>query len=127
MKEFSNWTPIKQTTHAKSQLPLYATREVWWAILGLNIGSEQDGQGDNYKRPVLVLRGLSKEVCIVVPLTTSTKRDKFYIDAGMVGGKAAAAIISQIRLVDTRRLVEKVQTLPVDAFERIRNATKDLL
>lgn len=126
-KDFDPWNTLKKDVHSRSFTPLYNTREVWWANLGLNVGFEQDGTGGNYKRPVLVIRGLSPNVCIIVPLTTSSKRDRFYIDAGEVDGKAAAAIISQIRLVDTRRLVEKIGTLDRIHFETIRKAARDLL
>lgn len=106
---------------------LYHTREVWWVHLGLNVGFEQDGMGEYYKRPVLILRGLSRNVCIIIPLTTSEKRNMFYVDAGVVAGKSAAAIISQIRLIDTKRLVEKIATMPVKEFEVIRKSVRDLL
>ena len=70
---------------------------------------------------------MKKEVHIRIPLTTSSKRDRFYVDAGVVNGKPAAAIISQIRLVDTRRLVEKIGMLNRVHFEAIRKSVKDLL
>ena len=126
-KPFDEWNEDKKRVHARETTPLYHTREIWWANLGLNVGYEQDGTGEHYKRPVLVLRGLSRHVCIIVPLTTSTKRDRFYIDIGIVAGKSATAIISQIRLVDTRRLVEKIATLDHTHFEAIRKAARALL
>jgi mRNA-degrading endonuclease toxin of MazEF toxin-antitoxin module len=54
-----------------------------------------------------------------VPLTTSKKRDRFYITVGVVEGKSAAAIVSQIRLFDTRRLINKVGTLERALFDPI--------
>ena len=126
-KDFDGWNGVKKDVHIRSNVPLYKTREIWWANLGLNVGYEQDGTGTHYKRPVLVLRGLSPHVCIVLPLTASSKRDRFYIDIGDVAGKQAAAIISQIRLVDTRRLVEKISTLDRAHFDLIRKAARDLL
>ena len=126
-KDFDSWNFEKKEIHLRTRVPRYHTREIWWAKLGLNVGFEQDGTGANFKRPVLVLRGLSREVCIIVPLTTSAKRDRFYIDAGLVSGKSAAAIISQIRLIDTRRLVEKIMTLDKAHFAIIQKSAKDLL
>jgi mRNA-degrading endonuclease toxin of MazEF toxin-antitoxin module len=70
---------------------------------------------------------LSPHVCLVVSLTTSKKRDRFYISAGVVEGKRAAAIVSQIRLIDTRRLINKVGTLERDIFGPIRKAARKLL
>ena len=126
-KDFDGWNGVKKDVHIRSNVPLYKTREIWWANLGLNVGYEQDGTGTNYKRPALVLRGLSRNVCVILPLTTSPKRDRFYIDAGIVEKKPAAAIISQIRLIDTRRLVEKIATLDRAHFDLIRKAARDLL
>ena len=126
-KDFDRWNNDKKEVDANARMPLYATREIWWAKLGLNVGFEQDGTGGEFDRPVLILRGLSRHVCFIVPLTTSKKRDRFYIDGGEVDGKSAAAIISQLRLIDTRRLVEKVATLNKSTFETIRKAARDLL
>ena len=126
-KEFDLWTDLKKHVHARVHTPLYHDREIWWANLGLNVGFEQDGTGSEFDRPVLVIRGLSAHVCFVVPLTTSKKRDRFYIDAGIIDGKPAAAIVSQLRLIDTRRLIEKVGTLEKAIFEPIRQAARDLL
>ncbi|PID34747.1 MAG: hypothetical protein CR971_01625 [candidate division SR1 bacterium] len=33
-------------------------REIWYVSLGNNIGYEEDGKGNDYKRPVLVLKKL---------------------------------------------------------------------
>lgn len=126
-KDFDTWNETKKGVDASPRNLLYATREVWWAHIGLNVGFEQDGTGDGFARPVLVLRGISRDVCFIIPLTTSKKRDKFYIDAGSVDGKPAAAIISQLRLIDTRRLIEKVGMLDKDRFTVIRKAARDLL
>ena len=126
-KDFDTWNGFKKDVHARFQTPLYGTREIWWANLGLNVGFEQDGTGSDFDRPVLILRGLSHQVSFIVPLTTSKKRDRFYIDAGLVDEKPAAAIISQLRLIDTRRLVEKIGMLEKATFEVIRKAARDLL
>jgi hypothetical protein len=41
--------------------------------------------------------------------------------------KNATAIISQIRLIDTRRLDQHITTIDKETFERIRKAVKDIL
>jgi len=73
------------------------------------------------------LKGFSKNVCIVVPLTTSTKDNPYHFSLGDVDGRSAFAIISQIRLIDTKRLINKVSTLEMSIFEKIRKAVKDIL
>jgi mRNA-degrading endonuclease toxin of MazEF toxin-antitoxin module len=75
----------------------------------------------------VVVRGFSKAVCLVVPLTTSTKINKYHIALGEVDGKLASAIISQVRLVDTKRFIDKIGMLDKERFEAMKNAVKDLL
>ncbi|MEK7060191.1 MAG: hypothetical protein AAB970_01050, partial [Patescibacteria group bacterium] len=42
----------------------------------------------------------SRHVCLVVPLTTSPKKNPYHISVGIVEGEEAFAIISQVRLID---------------------------
>ncbi len=126
-KDFDLWNTIKRRLHENEAQKLYHTREIWWCSLGTNIGFEQDGEGAEYQRPVLILKGLSKNTCLVIPLTTSSLKHPMRIPIGVVGKKDAAAIISQMRVVDTRRLIDKVEVLDKNIFETIRKAVKDML
>lgn len=127
-KEFDQWNELKKQTEAQGDyLPLYHERQVRWCHLGVNVGFEQDGTGEGYSRPVLILKGFSRRVCLVVPLTTSHKKSPYHVPVGMVDGREAFAIISQIRLVDTKRLYLLVGTLDKKLFECVRKAIKDML
>lgn len=127
-KDFDAWNIIKKKVNADdAYLPLYHTRQVRWCRLGANVGFEQDGSGEGFSRPVLLLTGLSKNTCLVVPLTTSRKRHKMRISLGKIAGKSAAAMISQIRVIDTRRLDQHIATVNKGVFEEIRKAVKGLL
>lgn len=126
-KDFDKWNKNKKLIHKEGIDKLYHSREVWWCSLGTNVGFEQDGTGEDGQRPVLILKGFSKHVCIIVPLTSSTKKNPYHRSAGIVDGRNAFAIISQVRLVDTKRLVNKVGVVEVDLFDKIRKAIKDLL
>jgi len=125
-KDFDTWNGFKKDIN-KTEGKLYKQRDIWWCSLGVNVGFEQDGTGKEYERPVVVLRGFNKAVCLVVPLTTSTKENKYHVALGKVDNKPAAAIISQVRLVDTRRFVDKIGMLNKEKFEELKNAVKGLL
>jgi len=45
---------------------------------------------------------------------------------GKVQGKEATALLSQIRVIDTRRLIEKIGFLERSAFTNIRKAVRIL-
>ena len=124
-KDFDKWNKEKKQTHGE-QPRLYTVREIWWCRLGVNIGSEQDGRGDNFLRPVVILRGFGPDACLVVPLTTSGHEHPVRIPIGSVDGREARANISQIRVIDTRRLSEKVGFLDKEAFVRLRKAAREL-
>lgn len=126
-KDFDNWTREKRRIHHDETDKLYHEREVWWCALGINIGYEQDGTGTDYQRPVLILKGLSASTCYIAPLTTSAKQHRYRIPVGTVDGREAKALISQIRLIDTKRLVNKVGYIEPAVFAAIRKAAKELL
>lgn len=125
-KDFDGWNKVKKQTHAEFPR-FYTVREVWWCRLGVNIGSEQDGRGDNFLRPAIILRGFGSDACLVAPLTTSDREYPLRVSVGMVDGRSARANLSQLRVVDTRRLVEKICFLDKEIFTRIRKTARGLL
>ena len=85
-KDFDKWNIHKTDINNKNKNKLYHKRQIWWCSLGMNVGFEQDGTGEEYDRPVLILRGFSKQVCWIVPLTTSRKVNPFHISVGNIDG-----------------------------------------
>lgn len=124
-KYFNKWNEVKKQTHDERPR-LYTVREVWWCRLGVNIGTEQDGKGELFLRPAVILRGFGPDACLVVPLTTSPREHALRVSVGVIEGEQARANLSQIRVVDTRRLVEKVGFLETEAFSKLRKAARDL-
>lgn len=126
LDHFDTWNTQKKILDTDTN-KLYHARDIWWCSLGLNIGFEQDGTGKGFQRPVLILKGFSKQVCLAIPLTTSQKKNKYHMRLGIVDDKESFAIISQLRLIDTRRLINKIGVLDREVFETIRKAAKELL
>ena len=126
-KDFNGWNQAKKTIHDAGEYKLYHTREIWWCSLGVNIGFEQDGSNEEHRRPVLILKGLSKQTCFVIPLTTATQEHPLRPSIGLVEGKAARALLSQMRTIDNKRLVRKIGYLDKDIFAQIQKAAKGLL
>ncbi len=126
-KDFDNWNSQKKHISESCITKFYRAREIWWCSLGLNVGFEQDGKGVEYERPILVLRAFNRYVCLVVPLTTSQKKNPYHVSAGIVNSKPSFAIISQLRLVDTKRFINRIEVLNEEIFQEIKNAVKGLL
>lgn len=126
-KNFDSWNERKKIIHATNANRTYKEREIWWCFLGVNIGFEQDGSESDSDRPVLIIKGLSRETCLVIPLTTSGSEHPLRLAIGKVDGKAARAMLSQMRVIDTKRLANKIDILDPTVFEPVRKAAKDLL
>lgn len=125
-KDFDGWNEVKKRTNVEEPR-LYTVREIWWCRFGVNIGTEQDGRGGNFLRPAVILRGFGADACLVVPLTTSARKHLLRVPVGLVEGREARANLSQMRIVDTRRLVEKVGFLRKEIFTSMKKAAKGLL
>ena len=119
-KDFDTWNFKKKDIDENRKTKFYHPRDIWWCNLGLNIGYEQDGKDTDFERPVLVLKSFGKNICLVVPLTTSEKKHVYRVSIGVIGGKHATVILSQIRVVDTKRFVEKIGVLNKEIFIEIQ-------
>ena len=125
-KDFDGWNACKKSTDVQEPR-LYTVRELWWCRLGVNIGTEQDGKGEFYARPCIILRGFGPDACLVVPLTTSAREHALRVPVGFVDGEEARANLSQLRVIDTRRLERKIGFLDRAIFAELKKATKAVL
>lgn len=122
---FDKWNEQKKKANAE-QARFYTVREIWWCRLGKNIGTEQDGSGDTFARPCLILRSFGPEACLVVPLTTSGREHPLRPSIGIVENKQARANLSQIRVIDTRRFTTKIGFLSENIFDELRKTVRSL-
>jgi len=74
-----------------------------------------------------VIKGFNKKVCLIVPLTTKLKENKFHYDIGSIAGKRACAILSQIRLVDTKRFINKISFVNNKRLFKLKRAIWKLI
>lgn len=118
-KDFDSWNKKKKTLNNRGSF-FYHEREVWWCSLGINIGFEQDGKGEDFSRPVLVIKGFSRNVLLCIPLTTKLKEGKYYHEISLKDNIGRKVILSQIRLIDSKRLEEKICTIDEMQFDAIK-------
>ncbi|MYE38514.1 MAG: type II toxin-antitoxin system PemK/MazF family toxin [Candidatus Spechtbacteria bacterium SB0662_bin_43] len=71
--DFSVWHRQKKTLQSRRSV-IFKEREIWWCSVGINVGYEVDGKGQDFARPVLVLKKVSNENFIGLPIT-SVKKD----------------------------------------------------
>ena len=126
-KDFEGWNNKKRRIHEANKAPFFHEREVWWCSLGINVGSEQDGTGTNYDRPVVIIRGFNKDLFFGVALTGKKKHGAYYFPIGEIENRQATAVLSQVRLIDAKRLVRKSCTLDEKVFSRLKDALQKVL
>jgi len=125
-KNFDNWNKQKQFIHNKGQQKLFHEREIWWCSFGINIGREQDGRWDNFERPIVVYKKLSPDTFVSLPLSTKKKLEKFQAKVTH-GSLVNFALLDQIRILDSKRLLRKIGVVNYEEFESMRNKLKKLL
>jgi mRNA interferase MazF len=124
--KFVEWTKLKIKIHL-SEPSVYCHRgEIWWASLGANIGYEQDGKHENFERPVLILKTFNQHVLWALPLTSKPKANPYYYNFKFEN-REYAVILSQLRLISSKRLLRKIRILPAQDFIKVRELVKNLI
>lgn len=120
------WSKRKKKTENNFSVKFFHPREIWFARLGENIGYEQNGKGNYFLRPVIVLKKFNKDIFLAIPLSTRLKTSKYYFPV-LSGNKKAVAILSQIRLIDKKRLQNKVGVISENEFLKIKKAISEII
>ena len=126
-KDFTEWMALKTTLQNRNKRRFgYNEGEIWWNSIGKNLGFEEDGKGIEYSRPVLILRGFSKELFWGIPLSTTKNRGKYYY-AFTLHGKTSIALLSQLRTFDTLRLAKRYGKVGPNTFKVIKMRVHTIL
>lgn len=126
-KDFDKWNTQKKELNRRKVAPFYHAREIWWCSLGVNIGFEQDGTGQSFDRPVLIVRGFNKKIFFGVALTGRKRTGRYYYFIGKIENRDASVILSQARTIDANRLVRKIGVIDKKVFKEITECLKKTL
>lgn len=126
-KNFDSWNTTKKSLENKVKRPLkFHARDIWWCSFGVNLGSEQDGSGDKFERPAVIIKKLSPTTAIVLPLSTKKKLEAFQVPI-TISSKEGYILLDQIRVIDAKRLFRKMGYVDKETFAIIREKLKALL
>ena len=126
-KDFKFWHNVKSFINNHKERLYFYEKEVWFCSLGNNIGYEQDGKGLQYLRPVIVIKKFNNEVFWALPLTKTIKQGKYYHSLLLRGSVENCAVLSQLRLIDSKRLKYKIDYISTIDFDVIKQKLKLLL
>ncbi len=118
MENFDHWNEVKKKIEAsKDFLKRFPKEgEVWVSILGKNIGFEQNGSGNNFSRPVLIIKKFNNLMFWAVPLSTKQKNFDFYFNYIDLNNQKVSIILAQMRLISIKRLKRKIHDIPKGIF-----------
>jgi mRNA interferase MazF len=127
MNNYDFWSSLKQNLDQNNnKIPFFNNREIWWSSLGLNIGDEEFGKGNNFVRPILVFKKFNNNLFFGIPMTTKQKESHFYYNF-VFKAIPVSAMLSQLRIFSSKRLRDKIGRVNQDEFENTKKSLIGIL
>ena len=123
--DFDKWNKLKKNLSDKKSNIFFHEREIWFCSLGKNIGFEEDGKNELFERPILIIKKFNNDIFLAIPLTSSKKNNKYYFHYE-INGEMYSGILSQIRLLDRKRLSRKIGMIKEEDFNKILESISNL-
>lgn len=118
-KDFGNWINLKEKVDQRAGRPTINEREVWWCHIGCNVGEESNGKNAQFSRPVLILKKLTRNSCVCLPLTSKDKQGTWYVPVSLKKGNSNI-MLHQVRVIDAKRFTKMVERLDESTFSSIK-------
>jgi mRNA interferase MazF len=109
-KDFDKWNEYKKAIDNNGRNIDFHERDVWWASIGVNVGSEQDSYTRDFARPVIILKKFTEWFFLGVPLTTKIKKNDNRICFTFNNIKNDM-LLWHIRSFDSKRLINRMGVL----------------
>ncbi len=123
-KNFDGWNEVKKYIETSHQSVYSYPGEIWWCSIGINIGVEADGKNDKFERPVLIIKVYNKDTLIILPTTSRAKNDIFHHKI-VSRGKNMWVKLTQSRVISSKRLIRKMDTLDENTFNNLKSIWKN--
>ncbi len=126
-KDFDRWISVKKKTEKRSRINAYKY-SVFWCAFGENIGSEISGKGNDFLRPVVILKKFGDRCVLVAPLTSNISPNKNNILLKITGSEEIKnVLISQIRVIDGKRLYEYIGKVNEEYRETLKEKFNNIV
>ncbi len=127
MKQYDAWNEVKKVTNLNEKNIYFKERDVFWIKLGENIGYEQNGKGDKFQRPVIVVKKYTSDMFLGVPLSTTLREGTFFFQFNFIENEISTALLVQNRLFSSKRFIKKIGKIKEDDFEKLKIKLRDLI
>lgn len=126
IEKYNTWNKEKQRLNFSLRDLLFKEGEIWWCSIGMNIGEEVYGKGLNFRRPVIILKKLSHNSCIVMPTTTQPRMGTWYHHIN-INLKDRWVMMNQIKFISANRLFVRESFIPEPEFIELKKSVAILL
>ena len=123
MEEYDKWNEIKKDTQIDKKLRLFKRRDIFFIKMGQNIGYEQNGKGSNFVRPIVVLKKITNNMFIGIPLSSQIKYGSWFYEFEFNTKNRISkniAIIPQLKMYSSQRLLNKISVMPKEKFNELK-------
>jgi mRNA interferase MazF len=127
MKEYDKWNEVKKNVQQDKKIRLFKERDIFFINMGQNVGYEQNGKGINFVRPIVVLKKITKDMFIGIPLSTQIKSGSwFYSFEFTMKDKISTniAIIPQLKMYSSQRLLNKIGVINISNYTELKEKVK---
>lgn len=123
---YNEWNEKKKLISIKNKKYIFKSGDIWWCFYGLNIGTESFGKGIDFAIPVLVIKKLSQNSCIVIPLTSKEKVGTWFLEI-KIHKERRWLMLNQIRMISVKRFQRRIVALDENDFLMAKQKLKQML
>ena len=127
LKDFFRWHSLKAKIDQGRHQVLFRPREIWWCSIGANVGVEENGKHALFERPVLIFRRFNDEMFWGLPLTSKIKTDKPFYFTFSLHQRSQTALLSQMRVLSSKRLVRRLGKVSDSQFATLNKAVVNFI
>lgn len=118
---FADWAKLKPRIHfSDAPTVFFRERQIWWASIGQNIGSEENGKHGNFERPVIIFKKFNPQTFLAVPISTVGKEGAHRVVFTNERNDRFVANLSQMRVLSSKRLLRLVGILPSSVYTQLQ-------
>ncbi|MCB9805831.1 type II toxin-antitoxin system PemK/MazF family toxin [Candidatus Nomurabacteria bacterium] len=124
IKDFDLWNKIKKEINEHQDKPFIRKREIRWAVLGVNVGSEIDGKDKSFTRPVVIIDTIGKTTALVVPITSKHKEIPGRFEFKWKDN-INSICVNQMKVISTKRILDRKGKISENKLKDIKEKIKD--
>jgi len=125
--KFDNWNIKKKFLNKNDKIPFFREWQVWFISMWENIWFEQNWKNGDFQRPVLISKKFNKDMFFWIPLTKTKREWKFYYELNIIDEFKSYAILSQLKMFSSKRLLSHIWWVDNTILELVKNKIKKLI